>query len=168
MEVESGSVTLNRTGEVSPAGRQQAPTMIKPSSPPHSPPPAYASLPPLADPYAPPPSQPGRPGSAASTSSSQTIHAPLPPQLPPTFPSTNGLYTPIPSQPPTATHQHAFGPTPLPLALPHGGLPYAYYEPVGAADTRARRRFLRAFLLGFGIYFLFISALGLEFYGEMA
>ena len=121
-----------------------------------TPPPAYDVLPPPIFPQL--QQSGGRPGGGASGFGGHG-HGFGQPQAQPHGPSSP--YAQFNTHP----HTHpAFGPTPISSTLPL--LPYAYIEAPGAADRRARWRFVSALVVGMGLYVLVGMAVGLEVVGE--
>jgi len=120
-----------------------------------SPPPPYVHLPPVNS------------GGPNSNSDSHGFYGPYPQGYP-----SHGI--PVPYTPPIPnplfhpyfSHQHQhFGPTPLSATVP---LLHAHYEPPGAADNRARKRFVRSVMAAFGVCLLASVIIGLEILGEIA
>ena len=131
-----------------------------------SPPPPYVPLPPVNS---------GGPNSTSgSNSHPQGFYGPVlhqgnyPSSGFPVVPGTP--YVPLIPNPllhPYFSHQHQhFGPTPLSTTVPL--LPYAHYEPPGAADVRARKRFVRSIMVAFGVWLLVSVVIVLEVLGEVA
>ncbi|KAJ3508994.1 hypothetical protein NLJ89_g5457 [Agrocybe chaxingu] len=90
---------------------------------------------------------PPRPFPSPTGLSSPSPQTPLPPPQPLSLPQALSYSQPT-SHP--HSHQHQFGPTPISSTLPL--LPYAYYETPGAADARARWRFVGAAVIALGVY----------------
>lgn len=127
-----------------------------------SPPPPYVPLPPVNG---------GGPNSISNSDSGSQgpvlhlqghyLSSGITPGTPHVSPIPNPLLHPYFSH----QHQH-FGPTPLSTTVPL--LPYAHYEPPGAADIRARKRFVRSVMVAFGVWLLVSVIIALEVLGEVA